>query len=360
MGNFIQEDGTGSFKVNEPNLPSCSESRCGAGSCGDGRGRRRDAVVGRRRAAEASGLEGSPRVHRASTSTATGRSTEPTPTSRLLRPTDDGRHQAPPLHEPGGDQRLRTTRGGHRVRRRRGHQGCHPRRHHPRSPAPRSHPLRAGRRRLQLEGQDRHRVSRRARARPHPSGTVNRAPGPRLEAGRHLPLLAGGGRPPAAFRRRALRPRSFPAVHPLPLGHAGGERRRHRQRLRRLLQERGLPDPAQGGPRGSERRDAPRLQRRPVAGRRGRPAHHRASTSRSRPSRATTSGTTPATSSGPSCRPTSSPSCTSWRARPTTSSWTAPPWSATSGWTGRPTRSLLGHAPSTTRSSPGSSTPSRS
>ncbi|HET9551913.1 MAG TPA: pilus assembly protein PilY [Anaeromyxobacteraceae bacterium] len=33
-GNFIQEDGTGAFKVNEPNLPSCAESKCGAGSCG--------------------------------------------------------------------------------------------------------------------------------------------------------------------------------------------------------------------------------------------------------------------------------------------------------------------------------------
>lgn len=34
LGNFIQEDGTGSFKVNEPNKPSCSESKCGAGNCG--------------------------------------------------------------------------------------------------------------------------------------------------------------------------------------------------------------------------------------------------------------------------------------------------------------------------------------
>jgi type IV pilus assembly protein PilY1 len=34
LGNFIQEDGSGSFKVNEPNLPSCNESKCGAGKCG--------------------------------------------------------------------------------------------------------------------------------------------------------------------------------------------------------------------------------------------------------------------------------------------------------------------------------------
>ncbi len=32
-GNFIQEDGTGSFKVNVPNKPSCAESKCG--DCGD-------------------------------------------------------------------------------------------------------------------------------------------------------------------------------------------------------------------------------------------------------------------------------------------------------------------------------------
>jgi type IV pilus assembly protein PilY1 len=32
LGNFIQEDGTGAFKVNEPNLPSCSESKCA--TCG--------------------------------------------------------------------------------------------------------------------------------------------------------------------------------------------------------------------------------------------------------------------------------------------------------------------------------------
>jgi type IV pilus assembly protein PilY1 len=31
-GNFIQEDGTGAFKVNEPNVPSCNESKCG--TCG--------------------------------------------------------------------------------------------------------------------------------------------------------------------------------------------------------------------------------------------------------------------------------------------------------------------------------------
>jgi len=34
LGHFIQEDGTGSFKVNEPDRPSCSESACGAGNCG--------------------------------------------------------------------------------------------------------------------------------------------------------------------------------------------------------------------------------------------------------------------------------------------------------------------------------------
>ena len=28
LGNFIQEDGTGTFKINEPNIPSCNESRC--------------------------------------------------------------------------------------------------------------------------------------------------------------------------------------------------------------------------------------------------------------------------------------------------------------------------------------------
>ena len=96
----------------------------------------------------------------------------------------------------------------------------------------------------------------RATRRPPPG----RARGPPLQARRHLPLLPGGGRPAAAARRASSAPPGSDPVPRVAVGDPTTDRRR--RRLRRLLAERDLRQPAQVHPGRGQRRAPPRLPRR--------------------------------------------------------------------------------------------------